>query len=584
MSILRMIVYALVISGSISAWEYSRKCIFSIIDRLKYSAEDNIKERRTAESREITPPQEPTQVITNDHKPAADDKNANGFLSFDKGFEEIANKAQNSVVNIAALKLVEEDDSSGNNMFEDFPFDYLFRDFYKFLQKKKKPKRAHALGSGFITAIKDGKLYIVTNNHVIEKANKIVIYLNDKTELNTKVYATDTRTDIAVLTADLKGQEAKIENLKTVKWGNSDNIKEGNWVVAIGNPFGFGNTVTAGIVSAKGRDIGITKDSSTNLVDDLIQHSAAINMGNSGGCLLNIYGEVIGINCAIISNSGGNIGLGFAIPSNIGKKVVTQLISDKKVTRGWIGVSVQSVGAKQAESVGLTKKTLDTSKVFGAFISKIVPESPAAKAGLKVGDIIIGFDGVNISEKNSLRTVVGDAKIGNTVKIKVWRQRENEEEWEAIDSDITIGDFDKALKEGLLNDKDDLTSQKEVGNAEEVIEPLGITVAPLPEQYKNEYPDVKVIVTNVAEDRSFYGSVFVVGDGIIKANNVKISNVKQLQKATSDFIAKKENKGKPMSFIVIRNGEPLIIAATVNIDEEKNDKEVTKKENKKSSE
>jgi serine protease Do len=486
-----------------------------------------------------------------------------GLLSFEDGFAKIASKAMNSVVNIATLHLVEEEGGGLADMFKGTPFDEAMRDFFD-APHRRRTKRTHALGSGFIVQICKDKFYVVTNNHVVEKATKVILYLHDKTEIPAEVYATDQRTDIAVLVVDIKDSNVAVNNLRVAEWGDSDEIKEGNWVIAIGNPFGLGGTVTSGIISAKGRT---TNSRSQSMADDLIQHSAAINTGNSGGCLLDIHGKVVGVNNAILSSSGGgNIGIGFAIPSNIAKTIVEQLIEHKKTLRGWVGVTLQKVDAGQAESLGLIEKRTDKSEVFGAYVSKIIKGSPAAEAGIKVGDIIIEVDGTKISAKNSIQSIIGRAKIGSTIKVRAWRQKDAEK-WEPVDFDVVVGDFDKASKEGLLDDKNDqLPGTKDL---EKEIGPLGITVSRLPDQYKDEYPnDVSIIITRVDEDECtpFYGPVFSVGDGIISANNRKVTSVEQFQKIIDEIIGKKENKGRPIPFIISRHGMQVMVAVPLDFE------------------
>ncbi|MDO4974949.1 MAG: PDZ domain-containing protein, partial [Alphaproteobacteria bacterium] len=385
-------------------------------------------------------------------------------------------------------------------------------------------------------------------------------------------HAVDSRTDIAVLAIDLKNLDFNIEKLKSVTWGDSSKLNEGNFVVAIGNPFGLGSTVTNGIVSAKGRNLSMGMPS-LNFIDDFIQHSAPINFGNSGGCLLNIYGEVIGINNAIFSTSGGNIGIGFAIPSNIAKNTVDQLIKFKRTFRGWLGAEVHSVYAKQAESVGLTKHSLESSKIFGAYVARVVPNGPAAKCGIKVGDIIVEFNGKRISENCSLQNAVGTAEIGKSVKLKIWRQKDNST-WGMIEIPVKIGDFEKAMQSGELDTK----TQEESGNADVIkethIDSLGITISALPEQYKSDYPKgVKVVVTKVEDDESpsFYGPIFKVGDGFISADNKQVTSVPQMKGIVENILKDKNNRNRPIPFVVAREGSQMMIATTLDFAAKEND-------------
>ena len=354
-----------------------------------------------------------------------------------------------------------------------------------------------------------------------------------------------------------------------MEWGDSSKLHEGNFVIAIGNPFGLGSTVTSGIVSATGRNLAVSKNS-MSLTDNFIQHSAPINMGNSGGALLDVHGKVIGINNAIFSTSGGNIGIGFAIPSNIAQTTVSQLIEHKRTFRGWLGAEVHAVGAKQAESVGLIQQSpLDSSKIYGAYVAKVVPNSPAAKAGIQVGDIIIEFDGKKISETCSLQMAVGMTKIGHSAKVKVWRQQgaDNAQPWGSVEVSVKVGDFEQAIKDGAVGDKDINTPEQNANKTEAKIDCLGITVSTVPEQSKSDYPEeIKVIVSKVDEEQStsFFGPTFVAGDGFISADNKKITSVAQLTQIMNKAAKDPMKRNKPVPFVIIRDGLQMMIATTLN--------------------
>jgi serine protease Do len=259
--------------------------------------------------------------------------------------------------------------------------------------------RAQGTGSGFVIA-KDG--VVVTNNHVVENAKEITVRMSDGTELPAKLLGRDPKTDLAVLKVESK------HDLPVVPLGDSDKLRVGDWVVAIGNPFGLDNTVTAGIVSAKGRSIG------SGPYDQFIQTDAPINPGNSGGPLFNERGEVIGINTAIFSQGGGNVGIGFAIPVNVAKELAPQLEEKGHVTRAWLGVSIQQLTPELAESLGVE----DTR---GALVAGVTPDGPAAKAGLKTGDVIVSFNDKPVDSHNGLPTLVAATKIGETVAVQVLR-------------------------------------------------------------------------------------------------------------------------------------------------------------------
>ncbi|KKN10159.1 hypothetical protein LCGC14_1039320, partial [marine sediment metagenome] len=281
---------------------------------------------------------------------------------------------------------------------EGTPFDELFKHFLEQPNQNPAPYEAHSLGSGFVLS-SDG--YILTNYHVIKDAEEIIVRFSDRNELEAKVLGSDPRSDVALLKVEATGLEA-------VKLGDSTNLKVGEWVLAIGSPFGFDHSATAGIVSALGRSL--PSDSYV----PFIQTDVAINPGNSGGPLFNLDGEVIGINSQIYSRTGGFMGLSFAIPMDVVMNVVDQIKSQGFVSRGWLGVVIQDVTGELAESFGLNKPQ-------GALISKVLPESPAAKAGFEAGDVVLKFDGKDVPSSSDLPPIVGRSKIGTTIPVEVMR-------------------------------------------------------------------------------------------------------------------------------------------------------------------
>lgn len=304
-----------------------------------------------------------------------------------------------AVVNISTTRVVLNESKSPFPFFGD-PFNIQPFGEGPRGQKPKK-HREGALGSGVIVSASG---YIVTNNHVIANADEIKVVLSDKREFMGKVIGTDPKTDIAVI--KIKGK-----NLPTVPWGDSDKLEVGRYVLAIGNPLGLSQTVTMGIVSAKGRaNVGIAD------YEDFIQTDAAINPGNSGGALVNTQGELIGINTAIFSRSGGNMGIGFAVPSNMARNVMRSLIKHGKVVRGWFGVSIQEVTVGIAKQFGLKK-------AVGALVSETIADTPAAKAGVEAGDVILEFNGNKIKDAASLRHVVAATPVGKKVRVKVVRDK-----------------------------------------------------------------------------------------------------------------------------------------------------------------
>jgi serine protease Do len=375
--------------------------------------------------------------------------------------------------------------------------------------------KQRSLGSGFIIN-RDG--YILTNNHVIENADEILVKLADEKEYKAKVVGRDAKTDIAVI----KIEDAK--DLTAVTMGNSDDLKVGEWVMAIGNPFGLEHTVTAGIVSAKGRFIG------QGPYDNFIQTDASINPGNSGGPLINLKGEVVGINSAIFSRSGGNIGIGFAIPINVAKDLLPELEAKGKVTRGWLGVMIQKVTPEIADNFGLK----DTK---GALVADVMKDGPAQVAGIKVGDVIVEFDGHPVKESNELPMLVARTPVGKAVSVKVVREKRTE-----------------TLSIKIVEMKDEETAAapgKEQG--------LGLTVQPLTPEIAESLGlsgEIKgVVVSGVEPGSSADDAGLHRGDIILEVNREPVKDVAGYRKAV-----KAATKGKSV-LLLVRRGENTIFMA-----------------------
>ena len=321
-------------------------------------------------------------------------------------FADLAEKLMPSVVNISTTQTI----TTSTNPFPfqfppGSPFEDMFKDF-----GTPQTRKASALGSGFII---DAKGIVITNNHVIKGAEDIIVRVNGDKEFKAEVIGSDPLSDIAVLKIDTN------EKFKTVKFGDSDKARIGDWVLAIGNPFGLGGTVTSGIISARNRSIGLSR------YEDFIQTDASINQGNSGGPLFNMDGDVIGINTAILGQS-GSIGIGFAIPANSAKRVIDQLIEFGETKRGWLGVRIQYVSDEIAEV-----EKLDRAR--GALVASVAEDSPSDKAGVKSGDIILEFDGKPINEMKELPMIVAQTDVGKTVNVKIWRNKKE------ITKKITLG-------------------------------------------------------------------------------------------------------------------------------------------------
>jgi serine protease Do len=350
------------------------------------------------------------------------------FVSFElsasqrpDSFADKVEKLSPSVVNISTTTIVSDGPSAD---MPQFPPGSPFEEFFKNFGDNNRQRKAQSLGSGFII---DAEGIVVTNYHVIENAEEVRVILADETSFTAKVLGQDKKTDIAVLKID--PGETK---LTAVAFGDSDELRVGDWVLAIGNPFGLGGTVTAGIVSARGRDIG------NGPYDDFIQTDASINRGNSGGPLFNVAGEVIGINTAIYSQSGGSVGIGFAISANLANRVASQLVEFGQTRRGWLGVFIQEVTPDIAESLGLRD-------VGGALVSSTNENSPAAKGGVQPGDVILKFDGKVIDKMRDLPRIVAETDIGTKVDVELFRQGEKKT------VQVTLGELEKAELVGLAS-------------------------------------------------------------------------------------------------------------------------------------
>ncbi len=317
------------------------------------------------------------------------------------GFADLAERLSPAVVNISTSQVLAPRDMEIPGLPEDSPLKDFFDEFLE-QQRRGGPQRVQSLGSGFVI---DPSGVVVTNNHVIEGADRIEVTFTDGTTLPAVIAGTDPKTDLAVLRVESD------KPLPHVDLGDSGSLRVGDWVIAIGNPFGLGGTVTAGIVSALNRDIHAGN------YDDFIQTDAAINRGNSGGPLFNLDGQVVGVNSAIISPSGASVGIGFAVPSSTVKPIVAQILEYGETRRGWIGVRIQTVTPEIAESLGLGSSR-------GAMIAGLTDDGPAAQAGLEPGDVVLAFDGRNIATMRDLPRVVAEAKIGSTVDVQIFRDGE----------------------------------------------------------------------------------------------------------------------------------------------------------------
>ena len=443
-----------------------------------------------------------------------------------ESFADLAEKLSPAVVNISTTMVV-----NGNNrpQMPQFPEGSPFEDFFKEFQDRGEPsRRAQSLGSGFII---DAAGIVVTNNHVIENADEISVILANDESFQAKVIGRDAKTDIAVLQIDPGDSK-----LTAVSFGNSDGLRVGDWVMAIGNPFGLGGTVTAGIVSARGRDIG------SGPYDDFIQTDASINRGNSGGPLFNLDGEVIGINTAIFSQTGGSVGIGFAISANLATQVVGQLQDYGRTRRGWLGVFIQEVTEDIADSLGL-----DAAR--GALIASVTEAGPADEAGLQAGDVIIGFDGKDVVKSRDLPRIVAETPVETTVDVEVVRGAERKT------LSVTLGELEQAENGGLLS----RTQKKEKTN-DTRIENIGLTVAPLTEELAKKFDldtgETGIVVLDVKDGSPAADKGVQPGDIIRRLNQSAITSVDKLIEGIAS--AKKEGR-KGVLMLIESDGQTRFV-------------------------
>jgi len=377
-----------------------------------------------------------------------------------------------------------------------------------------------SLGSGFIIS-SDG--YIITNNHVIKDADKIIVRMNDRREFNAKVVGADERSDIAVL-------KIKAKDLPTVKLGESKDLQVGEWVLAIGSPFGFDYSVTSGIISAIGRSLP-----NENYIP-FIQTDAAINPGNSGGPLFNMDGKVIGVNSQIYSRTGGFMGLSFAVPIDVVKNVYQQLRTKGHVSRGWLGVLIQDVTRELAESFGMKQPK-------GALVAKVLPDSPADKAGFKVGDIIISYNGRKVTYSSDLPPMVGNTPIGSKVPVEILRQGHQET------LDVTIAE---------LPAQSEIAANQGPGPATpSTSNPLGIDVKNPTSDQRNQLgldPDQGVLVASVGDGPAGRAGIRK-GDVILLLDNEKVTDVDKFNQ-----LVKELPKNKSVPVLIQRHGNPIFLA------------------------
>ena len=413
-------------------------------------------------------------------------------------FADLAQRLLPAVVNVSTTQTVKgREGVELPQLPPGSPFEGFFKEFFERNRPgQQRQRRETSLGSGFLVDVRG---YVVTNNHVIQDADEIAVILQDNTRLPAKLIGKDPKTDLAIL----KVEPGELK-LPVVALGDSDAARVGDWIIAIGNPFGLGGTVTAGIISARGRDIN------AGPYDDFLQTDASINKGNSGGPLFNLAGDVIGINTAIYSPSGGSIGIGFAIPSSTAKVVIDQLIKFGEVKRGWLGVHIQAVTDEIAESLGIKETT-------GALVASTMKDGPAEKAGIKAGDVILEFNGRKVTEMRRLPRIVADAPVGSKSKAIIWRDGKRQEVM------VDIG----ALKEG--EEQLSRLSPSDSTAKPSTVEALGLTLSDVTPRLREQFSldaDAKgVVVTEVTANGAGAEKGIRPGDLIVEVSQEEVSSV-----------------------------------------------------------
>ncbi len=448
-----------------------------------------------------------------------------------ESFADLAERVSPAVVNITTSTVVSSSTDQSPIVPEGSPFEDFFREFQD--RNGDRPRRSSALGSGFVIS-EDG--FVVTNNHVIEAADEIIIEFFTGEELEAKLVGTDPKTDIALLKVETD------EPLPFVRLGDSDTARVGDWVIAVGNPLGQGFSVSAGIVSARNRAL-------SGSYDDYIQTDAAINRGNSGGPLFNLDGEVVGVNTAILSPTGGSIGIGFSMASNVVTRVVDQLREYGETRRGWLGVRIQDVTDDVAEAVGLETAS-------GALVTD-VPDGPALDSGMLAGDVIVSFDGIDVSDTRGLVRQVGNTEVGKTVRVVVFRDGKTQT------LKVTLGR--REVAEGAI-------PAAQPGN-DESSEPLeeimlGLTLAPLDAELREQLElasDAEgLVVKDVDSLSEAYEKGMRAGDVITEAGQQKLRGVADLE----DRIAEAKDAGRKSILLLVRRaGEPRFVALSLEADE-----------------
>jgi serine protease Do len=450
-------------------------------------------------------------------------------------FADLAAKVSPAVVNVSSTHVVE-----GQSGMEGMPFNFPpgspFEEFFKQFQQQQghqKPsaRKVHSLGSGFVI---DPSGYVVTNNHVVDGAKDIEVTLTDGSEYPAKVIGTDAKTDLALLKVEAK------KPLPFVSFGDSDKMRIGDWVMAVGNPFGLGGTVTAGIVSARGRDIH------EGPYDDFLQIDAAINQGNSGGPTFSTDGSVIGINTAIFSPSGGSVGIGFAIPSNLAKPIIAELKEQGHIDRGWLGVAIQPLTPDLTQGMGLKSDK-------GALVSSVQDNSPAAEAGIKSGDVVMRFGERVIESPKDLSRAVADTASGATVPVKIWRDGSEQT------VEVKIAEMKEELASAAQPGEESGPSESDT------VDQLGATLAPVNDLTRQQFglsEDAKgVVIADLEQDSALAEQGVRPGDVIERVNDRKVANPGDVAKALHE--AQADNRSVAV-MLIESDGNDRFVAVQIS--------------------
>ena len=447
-----------------------------------------------------------------------------------EGFADLVETVAPAVVNISTRKdSARAAPENAPELPPGAPFEEFFREFFDRDQQPQQQRRNFSLGSGFVI---DPDGFVVTNNHVVEEADEITVIFNNEEEYDATLVGRDKETDLALL----KIERDNGEPFPFVEWADSDQVRVGDWTVAIGNPFGLGSTVTAGIVSARGRDIQAGR------YDDFFQLDAAINRGNSGGPSFTLEGTVLGVNTAIFSPSGGNVGIGFAIPANLARGIIDDLKDQGRVARGWLGVRIQSITDPLADSLGLDETA-------GALVASVTAGGPAADAGIKAGDVILQFDGKKIERMRSLPRVVAETDVNAEVNVVIWRDRQRQ------DLKVTLGELPSEEELATLDDQGGSL------RTTVTVDELGITLSSIDDELRQQYsiPEgaTGVVITEVAPDSPADAESLRPGDVIKEVQQQEVGSPPEVYAQVRDAISQDK---KTVLLLVNRQGDLRFVA------------------------